>query len=100
MLKNFRLTDLRSLIDSHFSIETSNGDSFTATLSEVSESSASGNDWETFSAIFSLGEQENIILSEADYKIKHDKIGEVLLFGSPNSETELEFCCSFHTQDH
>lgn len=100
MIDNFRKSVLTPLINSNFNITSNEDDNtFLGKLVEIENSGCNGDQWEAFTAVFSIPKEKGITLAEKEYTIKHDEIGDVTLFGSPNSENELEFCCSFRIED-
>lgn len=96
MKENFNISKLNSLLEKEFIIEsTANEKPLSAKLIQVEEAPCHGDEWEAFSATFVLIDGQESLVSEGEFTIKNSEIGEVTLFGSPNSSTEIEFCCSF-----
>lgn len=95
-MENFNTSILNRLLGKEFTLESAaNEKPLSAKLSQVEGARCHGDEWEAFTAIFVLNEGQESLVAEGEYIIKNSEIGEVTLFGSPNSSTEIEFCCSF-----
>lgn len=100
-MENFRLADIEKLISENFELEIidliaeqqSQPVVFNAKLRELKLSSCHGEEFEAFKVLFDVPDGNH--LRDADYKIKHESIGEVTLYGSPNSPHEVEFICAY-----
>ena len=105
-MDNFRLADVSKLVDQTFTLQladidgnpVSDGDdetidTFEAPMVNFAEAACNGDDWEAFKVVFKVKPKQAIL--EHHYVLKHEAIGEVCLYGSPNSPEEIEFCCSY-----
>jgi hypothetical protein len=64
---------------------------FKAEITDVSEAPINGKKWESFVVTMNIPSALKVTLEQGDYDVSHEAFGELSLFSSPNSATELEF---------
>lgn len=64
---------------------------FEAELTDVFEARINGERWESFIVTMAISNALDVPLEQGHYHIEHENFGELTLFSSPNSPTELEF---------
>jgi len=68
---------------------------FSAKLDEVKTGLSNGERFESFNMYFVLPESEANLTEQGNYEVDLDTLGKHVLFASPKSPRELEFCLSF-----
>jgi hypothetical protein len=66
---------------------------FEAKVDIIRESPMNGDEWEAFAVVMSV-QPDACELRQGNYKLSHEKFGDIELFCSPNSASEMEFVIS------
>ncbi|MCC2606362.1 DUF6916 family protein [Planctobacterium marinum] len=105
-MENFRYKDVSKLVEETFTLQLSDVDgnpvsdgegeiieTFEAPMIKCEQGACNGEQWEAFKVVFKVEPKQ--ATPEHHYILKHDTLGEVCLYGSPNDAENLEFCCSY-----
>ncbi len=89
-MEKFNLENLRGLEGAKVTLASEYA-SQQATIKGVQEFKANGAQWEAFTLTLEVPKNDELALYQGTYKISHEQFGELALFASPNTDTELEF---------
>lgn len=91
-MSNFNLVTLSKLIGELIDVSVANANTpFKAKVIEVKEAPLNGKRWESFIVYVTLHKKPEMELEQGLFDVNHEKFGDIQLFASPKSATELEF---------
>ncbi|MCO7227299.1 hypothetical protein [Pleionea sp. CnH1-48] len=96
MMDKFNYKNLCSIKGNVVSLMDEHNNTVELTVAEVNAAKEHDKDKECFSVL--LTGQPSYLLSQGTYNVKHDVIGDVPVFISPNSETEYEIIINRQVQ--
>ncbi|QUJ66498.1 hypothetical protein KDD30_09995 [Photobacterium sp. GJ3] len=88
-MEQFTFERLEKMVGEKLTVALDNNQTVEVEISDVQRTATHGKLWEAFALYLDCGELEGG-LAQGTYPFSHEKLGEVALFVSPNSASELE----------